>query len=118
MTDGSNRAAVIAAHNDYFRRNLFFYPARVGRVTMTRGVAELDAEVRLAVLRAVAAFDTFADDDPNDPYHEHDFGRVDVGSVAVFWKIDYFENPAMEQGAEDASKKAYRLLTIMLREEY
>jgi len=87
-----------------------------GRTVMTSGIAALSDVHRLAVLQAVARFDQFTRD--NDPYGEHDFGRIVVDGVAVFFKFDYYDSDAMEYGAEDPHLSCYRLLTIMLTEEY
>ena len=69
------------------------------------------------VLRAVQAFNTFTPD--NDPYGEHDFGRVEVGDCFVFWKIDYYDE-TLRYSSEDPADPALtvRVLTIMLTEEY
>ena len=63
-------------------------------------------------------FDRFTDD--NDPHGEHDFGCIELEARRIFWKIDYYADDAMEWGSEEPSEPArtYRVLTIMLAEEY
>jgi hypothetical protein len=70
------------------------------------------------VFAAVAAFDTFTTD--NDPYGEHDFGKVVVEGETLFWKIDYSDKRDPDLGADDPADAATteRVLTIMLAEEY
>lgn len=103
--------ARIAELNDSMRRN----PAAEGKLLVTRGV--LATGLAHAVVVAVARFNTFTKD--NDPYGEHDFGKVVVDGVDYFWKIDYYDK-SMEFGSEDPSDptKTTRVLTIMLAEEY
>jgi hypothetical protein len=113
--------ADIAAANDAYRRRLavldvFANGRRDGRTVMTSGIAQLPERQQLAILRAVAAFDVFTLD--NDPHGEHDFGRIEVDGLCIFWKFDYYDSAAMEYGAEQPAISCYRLLTIMLAEEY
>lgn len=103
----------IAQLNDAFRTSF-----AGGEIVITRGIAdELPATVS-AILAAVRAFDAFSPD--NDPYAEHDFGKIEHHAVgAVFWKIDYYDL-TMTAGSEDPadSLKTSRVLTIMLAAEY
>ena len=85
------------------------------RVMVTQGIQQLD---RLnAILSAVREFNNF--NSSNDPYGEHDFGKIELFGVAVFWKFDYYDL-ALEYGSEDPSDPAVtsRVLTIMLASEY
>jgi hypothetical protein len=75
-------------------------------------------ELELAELRrAVAAFDTFTED--NDPYGERDFGAVELEGERYFWKIDYYDR-TLRFGAEDPSdtSETMRVLTLMHASEY
>jgi len=106
----------IAALNDAFRLTLGFRSEVHGRTVMTRGVASLPGDTVAQILRGVATFNTFTSD--NDPYGEHDMGRVRCAGVEdVFFKFDYFENADCEYGAENGLQ-CYRVLTIMLAREY
>ena len=65
---------------------------------LTQGISEMDAEDQSEILRRVAAFDDFTED--NDPYGEHDFGAFDYKDERIFWKIDYY-NRDLSGGSED-----------------
>jgi hypothetical protein len=88
-----------------------------GAVVLTRGIVGLPQPLRRAVLAAVAAFDRF--DRANDPYGEHDFGRLEVEGERVFFKIDYYDPPLSERSADPADPaQTLRVLTIMLASEH
>ncbi len=57
--------------NDQLRQSL-----AGGVLVMTAGVIALGPARQLTILNAVAAFETF--DEDNDPYGEHDFGALDI----------------------------------------
>ena len=84
---------------------------------MTCGVQALGEKAVANIITAIRAFDKFTKD--NDPYGEHDFAKVVVDGVAVFFKIDYYD-----QGLEFASPNpadpvvTERVMTIMLTDEY
>lgn len=84
---------------------------------MTYGVSQLDDHITDLVFAAVRDFDTFTED--NDPYGEHDFGSVVVGTQKFFWKIDYYDQ-RLEYASSDPTNSdvTERVLTIMLAEEY
>ena len=98
--------------NDEFRRTFLG-----GRVLLTTGVNALPQEARIILLQKVQGFDTF--DLSNDPYHEHDFLRVEMEGQTYFAKIDYYDL-GMTAGSEDPSNpaKTIRVLTIMCADEY
>lgn len=84
---------------------------------LTQGVSSLaDAELR-QLLGEVQQFNQFAPD--NDPYGEHDFGKVMVEAGTYFWKIDYFDRD-MRKGSPDPADAnlTTRVLTIMRSDEY
>lgn len=90
-----------------------------GTYLATPGIAALTVDQKIEILRNVCRFDAF--DESNDPYSEHDFGAFDVAGVGkVFFKIDYYGSAACDAGSEDPSDpaKSFRVLTIMLAEEY
>lgn len=107
-------AADIARLNDAHRRVLLV-TRHAGLTTITRGVAALPADTVARIMGAVSTFDSFGRG--NDPHGEHDFGRVVVDDVAAFFKFDYFEDDTCTSGAENG-RACYRVLTIMLAEEY
>jgi len=88
-----------------------------GRIFLTQGIAALSEREQSDIAWKVRAFDDFTQG--NDPHREHDFGAFTLDGRKIFWKIDYYD-PAMEYGSEDPSddEKTFRVLTIMLAEEY
>lgn len=102
----------IATLNDRLRQTYWG-----GKVMMTPGITALPEDTQHAIFRAVQEFDTFTED--NDPYGEHDFGKVVVNGVSCFWKISYYDN-RLEYGSEDPANPdiTTRVLTIMLVNEY
>jgi hypothetical protein len=110
--DHRDRIEKIASLNDAFRASL-----TGGRVVITVGVAALDVDVRIAVLKEVRAFTAFTSD--NDPYGEHDFGFLSVDGHEFFWKIDTYD-PSLTRHSDDAADPSVtvRVLTVMLTREY
>ena len=108
----------IAEINDRFRKAVFYRPQPNGKLVFTQGIAGLDDETLKDIFRAVARQTEF--DTENDPHKEHDFGSVEIPNTPkVFWKIDYYDSKACEYGAENpASPTTYRLMTLMLADEY
>jgi len=104
----------IATENDRFRRQLGI-GAAPGRTMLTRGLAALPPGDLEGVLRSVRAFDAFTPS--NDPWHEHDCARVDTPAGPVLFKFDYFADDNLDRGAENGLR-CYRVLTLMLAEEY
>ena len=79
--------------NDLFRTTM-----TGGRMLMTAGVNALPSDVKAMVVRRVATFSEFNDD--NDPHGEHDFGNFSLAGRKFFFKIDYYD-ANMEFGSED-----------------
>ena len=100
------KEVMISMLNDKFRKSGF-------GVTLTCGVQSVQDLPGL--IKAIREFDTFTED--NDPYGEHDFGRLDWHGDKVFWKIDYY-NQALEEWADPLTKECKRVLTVMLANEY
>ncbi len=113
--EDQTRTERIRELNDDFRK----YPFADGRgqMVMTRSIADLPAEDRLAILNLVRDFDQFSEE--NDPYGEHDFGAFEYQGQKVFWKIDYYDT-TMTKGSEDPAdpKQTARVLTVMFASEY
>ena len=120
----ASRTSRIAELNDALRSKAgLLVPVGNGRlkglIVITRGICELPFQKQAEILTCVRNFDAFRES--NDPYHEHDFGACDVDGVGkVFFKIDYYADENLEYGSEDPSDpdKCFRVLTIMLAEEY
>ena len=106
------KAARIRGLNDAFRKSM-----TGGQVLATAGADALPSDVKAMVIRRVATFADFNED--NDPHGEHDFGNFDLAGHKFFFKIDYYD-AGMEFGSEDPAdpSKTTRVLTIMLASEY
>ena len=107
----------IAETNDSFRRAAMKgIKSTDGKAVRTQGVAALGSLTNLFLQAQIAAFDAFTE--TNDPHGEHDFGSIQLdGCPKVFWKIDYYSDASMDSGADD-KLNAYRVLVIMLADEY
>jgi hypothetical protein len=112
MQTAQNDAGHIRVLNDLLRRT-----GVGGQTYVTRGIEALPAEVQVAILKRIASFDEFSED--NDPYGEHDFGTFEFDGHTVDWKIDYYDRQ-LQYHSPDAADPAVtrRVLTIMLAEEY
>lgn len=113
-----NHTEMIAALNDRFRSSPILESV-LGQKLMTRGIAALDQFTRHEILHDVQHFSDFTED--SDPYGEHDFGAVDHPKAGkVFWKMDYYADKSCQFGSEHPHdpQRCYRVLTIMLAEEY
>lgn len=114
-----DRVKRIAELNDRLRAALGICCGIPGMVVLTSGIAALDDQIKVRALTGVRQFSAFAED--NDPYHEHDFGALDIeGAGKIFWKIDYYADSECLYGSNDPAdpNQCYRVLTIMLANEY
>ena len=95
--------------NDSFRKS--------GRYNCTPAVSNLPQPDQSRLIYKVMRYSNFSED--NDPYHEHDFGNVNLNGVTYFWKIDYY-NLTYDGGSEDPSNEevTQRVLTLMRADEY
>ncbi len=114
MIDGSPMSPQerISRLNDRLRKTLLG-----GRVILTPGVQSLDDTLRARLLVEVQNFDAFTA--ANDPYAEHDFGRVVVDGEGYFFKIDYYDLD-LQHGSPDPADEGVtaRIMTIMREDEY
>lgn len=112
IDDQTTNTNKIAELNDRFRNTYWG-----GQVMATRGVSELSDAVREKLFKAVMEFDKFTPD--NDPYGEHDFGKVVINNTSFFWKIDCYDL-TMTFGSPNPADPSVtcRVLTIMLASEY
>lgn len=106
------RLARIRALNDCLRTR-----GIGGRIIATPGVIELGPVSMRAALKLVQEFTDFTSD--NDSHGEHDFGMVQLGSVRILWKIDYY-NRDLSSGSPDPADPSVtsRVLTVLLASEY
>lgn len=102
----------ISRLNDRLRKTLLG-----GRMMLTPGVQSLDDTLRASLLVEVQNFDAFTS--ANDPYAEHDFGRVVVEGEGYFFKIDYYDLD-LQHGSPDPADESVtaRIMTIMREDEY
>ena len=102
----------VRALNDQFRKTF-----ESGRVLVTQGIASLAPELQERILCGVRSFDSF--DEANDPWHEHDFGKIDIDGHTILFKIDYYDR-ALQTASPNPAKSdlTTRVLTIMQAEEY
>jgi len=109
-----DRTARIAALNDELRMS---FDSSKGQVLLSRGIADLPGADKAEIIGLVRRFNAFSED--NDPYREHDFGKVEHNGHEVFFKIDYYDSN-LEYHSEDATDpaKTKRVLTILLASEY
>ena len=98
--------ASVAVLNDQFRESGF-------GITLTNGVQSVQDLPGL--LQAIREYDKF--DTGNDPWGEHDFGRLDWHGDKVFWKIDYY-NETLDEWEDPLLGSCRRIMTVMLAEEY
>lgn len=102
----------IRAMNDALRKH-----GLGGEIYATASVMALGFDVLKHVANEVAKFDDFNTN--NDPHGEHDFGRVQVGDIKVWFKIDYYSDASKQYGAEDPSDPTtVRVMTIGLPSDY
>ena len=102
----------IRALNTQLRRTL-----KGGRITSTAGFYYLGGPLRERFFQAISDFNDFNPD--NDPFDEHDFGKVEIEGVTVFWKIDYYDIDLMGHSPDPSSPEVtQRVLTLMLATEY
>lgn len=98
--------------NDLFRGTFIG-----GKVVFTEGFRALSVSAQDELITMVREFKDFNED--NDPYGEHEFGKVTLEGKDYFWKIDYYDKE-MEFGSTNPAdpKVTTRVLTIMRADEY
>jgi len=72
-----SQTAKIRDLNDRFRAT-----GRNGRFMITQGVQALGEVTVAEIMKKVRTFDKFTED--NDPYHEHDFGKIVHNGTTIF----------------------------------
>jgi len=80
-------------------------------LVQTAGVSNLPSEKQSQLREMVEKFNIFTEN--NDPYKEHDFGKVTLDNEDYFWKIDDYGEDYKEHGV---SRRL--VLTIMRTDEY
>lgn len=105
----SNKTAIIAQLNDEHRK--------LGAYCLTSDCLQLSHSDLQRLIKAVKTFDQFTED--NDPYQEHDFGKIEFLGEDYFWKIDYYSIDGYSNSEDPSDRaKTKRVLTVMRAEEY
>lgn len=109
------RNMTIAELNDQLRQNLFT-PGK-NQVFVSAGIDSLPNLEKMRLLHKVRTFNDF--NEGNDPYGEHDFGKIEHSGINYFWKIDYY-NLDMDAGSDNPADEniTTRVLTVMRADEY
>lgn len=101
----------IALLNDRFRKG----DMTLGQYMMTAGVQAQAPDRLLQLIQLVQCFDEFTAD--NDPYGEHDFGKVLHDDGKYFWKIDYYDPTLTRHSADPTSPNATRRVMTIIRSD-
>lgn len=114
MTE-ENTTEIIKKLNDEFRNKFWCSP--LGKTVLTRAVQVLTPKHKFELMNKIRFFNDFNED--NDPYGEHDFGKIEMNGQTFFWKIDYYDKN-LEYGSENPAdpEVTQRVLTIMMAHEY
>jgi hypothetical protein len=107
----TSKVEQIRTLNDRLRQNL---GTGVGTAVITTGVAALGDETVARIVKTIAVYDDFCQE--NDPYEEHDFGAFEADGQVIFFKIDLYEEPNVKDA--NGEPVVNRVMTIMLAEEY
>ena len=107
----------VAELNDMFRKTVFRKSTDTGTVLLSQGFQALPIFTQLPIFVKICMLGNDEFEEENNPYGEHDFGAIEMEGGKIFWKIDYYKNSDMEYGTDD-KENCYRLLTLMLAEEY
>ncbi len=100
MENGVDKTEKIRELNDTFRKNIL--NGDLGTPVLSAEVSDLGDRDKLVIVAKVYAFNDF--NEGNDPYGEHDFGKVEFKGQSYFLKIDYYDK-AMECHSPDKSRK-------------
>ena len=110
MSNASN-SAKIAELNDQFRQSFIG-----GKIHITQGVQQLSEDSLQRIFHEVRNFDDFNEE--NDPWNEHDFGSIKIGTNMIFWKIDLYDLDMENYSSNPTDPEVtVRVLTIMKANE-
>lgn len=88
-----------------------------GQLVITIGVQALGSNAIAGLLREIAAYNDFSED--NDPLGEHDFGIIEGTNGRFLWKIDYYDTDLRFLSPNPADPAiTRRVMTVMRSEEY
>ena len=112
-----SKLSKLQKQNDAFRKGVLLSPQENGICVIGAEIDDLEDQQKSNLFAAVAKFSEF--DMDIDPYHEHDFGIVELpGIPKVMWKIDYYADDSCTFGAQDPSEDCYRVLSIIYASQY
>lgn len=98
--------------NDAFRRSFIG-----GQVLLTQGIRALPEQDVVDIMIKVQRFHDF--NRKNDPYQEHDFGKIEYKGINIFWKIDYYDKDNRFRSPDPSNpNRTNRVMTIMRSDEY
>lgn len=91
----------------------------LGQLVTTPMVRALSPMQYLRLLQTIRTLPETAFTEDNDPYREHDFGKVVQNEEVYYWKIDYYDR-TLQYGAQDPTdtQECVRVLTVMHASEY
>ena len=96
--------------NDKARQNLNNY-------SLSQAVQGLNEESLQQLLEQVKTFNEFSED--NDPWDEHDYGRIEFEGNTYLWKIDYYNKNMTGHSPNSADDSVTRrIICVMRSDEY
>ena len=112
-------AAIIAAQNDRFRRDIAF-PGEIdvpeGIVVVTKGIEDQGPVFKVQALRKIAAFSDFTVDSDPDGWHEK--GVIEVQTLTVWFKIEFYdENYEVVSASPADPSRTRRVLTVLFPDD-
>lgn len=88
-----------------------------GLLVFSAGVSAESPELRAKIVQTMQKFRDFCPE--NDPYGEHDFGKISVEDGEYFWKIDYYDLDYRFLSPDAADPAVTRrVLTLMKTDEW
>ncbi len=88
-----------------------------GQIIFSAEVSALSPEQRVKIIQKVVKFKNFTAE--NDPYKEHDFGKISLAGEDYFWKIDYYAPDFCFHSPDAADPTVTRRgVTIMKADEW
>lgn len=88
-----------------------------GQIFVTSAVDALNEDMKFRLIQAIRNFDEF--DGGNDPYHQHDFGKVELEGTAYYFKVDAYDL-SLEYASDDPANELItrRVMTVLRADEY
>lgn len=100
----------ISEVNDYLRSLVPTLP-RPHRMVLSETVASFETDKLMRLFELVRGHKEFTS--ANDPWGEHDFGKVILDGDSYFFKFDYFD-----EGLKYFQENGIRVLTLLHSSEY